>query len=280
MFLDEYIPDSIRDDKREEFMKLKQEWGQTVAEYTEQFKKLCKYADPAYRTAIGMRDRYIRGLKAEIKKCMGEAERVSQPIAYRAALRIEKDEKMAQEERTARFDVRKRKESTYSGSQTLSTHPSKRGPGSTIHLPSHSMAGSNRSAPTQYPLCKFCEKHHSGVCRFKLGLCFGCGQPGHKKANCPRFTGHTMALSEPSIGGGRMQSGGRFNDRATTISNTHNNHRDQSQMSKASGQPRLFAMGREEANAAPEVVTGAARNQELVDHPQVHSCCSGCHQRG
>ncbi|CAL1393606.1 unnamed protein product [Linum trigynum] len=63
---------------------------------------------------------------------MGEAERVSQSIAYRAALHTEKDEKMAQEERAARFDVRKRKESTYSGSQTLSTHPSKRGPGSTL----------------------------------------------------------------------------------------------------------------------------------------------------
>ncbi|CAL1394578.1 unnamed protein product [Linum trigynum] len=56
-----------------------------------------------------MRDRYIRGLKAEIKKCMGEAERISQSIAYRAALRIEKDEKMAQEERAARFDVRRGK---------------------------------------------------------------------------------------------------------------------------------------------------------------------------
>ncbi|CAL1356560.1 unnamed protein product [Linum trigynum] len=95
MFLDEYIPQTVRDDKREDFMRLKQHRGQSVTEYTELFKKLNKYVDPVYRTPAGVRDRYIQGLRADLKKCMGEAERASQATAYRAALRIERDEKTA-----------------------------------------------------------------------------------------------------------------------------------------------------------------------------------------
>ncbi|CAL1412020.1 unnamed protein product [Linum trigynum] len=130
MFLDEYIPQTVRDDKREDFMKLEQQWRQSVKEYTELFKKLCKYADPVYRTAAGMRDRSVRGLRAELRKCMGEAERASQATAYRAALRIERDEKMAEQERDARLGTKKRNESTNSVATTYSPQPSKWGPGS------------------------------------------------------------------------------------------------------------------------------------------------------
>ncbi|CAL1407358.1 unnamed protein product [Linum trigynum] len=73
-------PQTVWDDKREDFMKLEQHWGQSVTEYKELFKKLCKYVDPVYRTAAGMRDRYVRGLRTKLRKCMGEAERASQAI--------------------------------------------------------------------------------------------------------------------------------------------------------------------------------------------------------
>ncbi|CAI0390685.1 unnamed protein product [Linum tenue] len=40
-------------------------------------------------------------------------------------------------------------------------------------------------------------------------------------------------------------------------------------MSRAGGQPRIFAMRREEANAAPEVVTGS-RGINQVKGPNLH----------
>ncbi|CAL1412021.1 unnamed protein product [Linum trigynum] len=257
MFLDEYIPQTVRDDKREDFMKLEQQWGQSVTEYTELFKKLCKYADPVYRTAAGMRDRYVRGLRAELRKCMGEAERASQATTYRASLRIERDEKMAEQERDARLGTKKRKEPTNSGATTYSPQPSKWGPGSSSQHQSWSQEISTRYAPTQqlYPLCPKCDKRHLGQCRRNMGVCFECGEPGHIKWNCPRLADHTRVISEPSVNGGRAQTGSRFSGRTNHFDNnsnnnggrfnginTHNARRDESQMSKAGGRPRVFAM--------------------------------------
>ncbi|CAI0625410.1 unnamed protein product, partial [Linum tenue] len=134
-----------------------------------------------------------------------------------------------------------------------------------------------------YPICQKCEKRHLGECRRPLGLCFHCGEPGHIKPQCPQLMSQTRMNYEPSIIGGRPHSGGRLGGRTSNFSNNNNNYnsrRDESQMSRAGGQPRIFAMRREEANAAPEVVTGAAGNQEHPDQSQEHSCCPRCHHKG
>ncbi|CAL1407873.1 unnamed protein product [Linum trigynum] len=284
LFRDEYIPDTVREGKMEEFMSLRQQWGQSVAEYTECFKKLLRYADPAYRTAEGQRDRYVMGLRADLKRSMGEAERATKASAYRAALRIEKDEKTAQQERTARFETKKRKAPTNTGGQTHSTYHLKRGSGSFTQHQSQSEVGSTRTAPMHqlYPICQKCDKRHLGECKRHMGICFQCGEPGHIKPHCPQLMSRTRTVADHSVSGGRPQSGWRPGGRTGNSSNhnSYNNNRDQSQMSRAGGQPRIFAMRREEADAAPEVVTGAAGNQEYPDQTQGHSCCPKCHHKG
>ncbi|CAN0858627.1 hypothetical protein LINGRAHAP2_LOCUS7368, partial [Linum grandiflorum] len=66
-----------------------------------------------------------------------------------------------------------------------------------------------------------------------------------------------------TVAGSRASTGNRFGSQQNLGSNSNTgdrqynniNRRDQSQGSKAGGQARLFAMRREEATAAPEVVT-------------------------
>ncbi|CAL1381340.1 unnamed protein product [Linum trigynum] len=118
---------------------------------------------------------------------MGEVERASQATAYRDALHIERDEKMAEHERDARLGTKKRKELTNFGVTTYSTQPSKRGSGSSSQHQFWSQGISTRYALAQqlYPLCPKCDKRHLGECMRDMGVSFECGEPGHQKWNCP-----------------------------------------------------------------------------------------------
>ncbi|CAN1126436.1 hypothetical protein LINPERHAP2_LOCUS3434 [Linum perenne] len=117
-----------------------------------------------------------------------------------------------------------------------------------------------RSAPSPGtpPSCNFCGRPHLGECKIRTGTCFGCGEQGHYKRECPNRVVQGRATSEPTVNGGRAPLGIRSRSRRDRGHNNEGGHdcRDQSQASRVGGQPRLFAVQREEANAAPDVVTG------------------------
>ncbi|CAN0918331.1 hypothetical protein LINGRAHAP2_LOCUS30812, partial [Linum grandiflorum] len=107
---------------------------------------------------------------------------------------------------------------------------------------------------------------------------------GHHKINCPKLKHQGGSNSEQTVTGGKAHTGNRFGNQPNPGSNSNtgerqynnNNGRDQSQGSKAGGQARLFAMRREEATAAPEVVTGHRRATGTESTCKSCSCCQSC----
>ena len=45
------------------------------------------------------------------------------------------------------------------------------------------------------PVCMHCLKRHTGECRKLSGACFGCGEQGHLRRDCPQQQGQACAFA-------------------------------------------------------------------------------------
>ena len=101
-FHEKYAPPIVMARKEEEFINLKQA-TKTVAEYEARFAKLSKYAAEMVNTDLKRRNRFVQGLKVEIKNALASSDLTSYAAAVEKAQKIEE----AQAELTT-FQSRKR----------------------------------------------------------------------------------------------------------------------------------------------------------------------------
>ncbi|XP_075489656.1 uncharacterized protein LOC142528494 [Primulina tabacum] len=123
--------------------------------------------------------------------------------------------------------------------------------GQTFKRPNQSGGPSKGPLPaTNYQAikpCPTCHLRHLGECRRVSGVCFGCGKPGHRMAECPDATNRTTG---PGKGDG-SNSGVNANKPRENKPNA-----------------RVFAITQEEADDANDVVSGMdwlAKNSAMVD---------------
>ncbi|XP_022891967.1 uncharacterized protein LOC111406831 [Olea europaea var. sylvestris] len=222
IFYDAYYPQSYKDAKQEEFLKLIQ--GQmTIAEYQVKFIELSKYAQVLVNNVIDKCRRFENGLREEIRSVVTAAGWNEFGKLVESALRVEKsisDRPSGREQTMFRA----------SGSQTMASASSYRPPRrdsrgfrlgvsslgqfksrlqgsqgprfspSTIQQPlasrnytqgsfqrSFTPRQGESSTSARFSSCQLCGRSHPGEClKFKgVGVCYRCGQEGHLKKNCP-----------------------------------------------------------------------------------------------
>ncbi|CAN1787445.1 hypothetical protein LINPERHAP1_LOCUS17654 [Linum perenne] len=248
----------------QDFLTIKQEWGskdrESVADYTARFEQLLPYGGPIYQDPVAQRDHYLNGLRPQLYKSLCTVALKDRWEAYHAAMNLERADQRILEKKVASKESGKRKVVGSREESPQTSRSKKKKARTSDHGYAYPPPRPIRSAPSPGapPSCNFCGRPHLGECKFHTGTCFGCGEQGHYKRVCPNRVVQGRAMSEPTVNGGRAPSGIRSGSRRDRGHNNEggHDHRDQSQASRVGGQPRLFAVQREEANAAPDVVTG------------------------
>ena len=119
------------------------------------------------------------------------------------------------------------------------------------------------------PICHMCQKRHHGECRrFSTG-CFHYGQEGHFIRECPQLIGAetsvaSLATPIPEISTQRS-SGRGFPSRAASVAAGRRRGRGSAlgMQTEARTQARVYDVTQQDADAAPDVVTGII---SILDH--------------
>ncbi|XP_020696687.2 uncharacterized protein LOC110109828, partial [Dendrobium catenatum] len=169
VFQDWFVPPSARKQMQETFLRLVQ-GSKTVMQYEAEFTALARYAPQLVSTSA--------------EKC------------YRFPLRNRTTRKRFGGEASGSDSSGKRRFVAGSGSG-VTIFDSRRSGGSSGTATSTTSSGSVSMAP----VCQNCGRRHFGQCYRMAGLCFRCGQPGHRIAECPQmgFDRRSEFRSEGSV---------------------------------------------------------------------------------
>ncbi|XP_073021621.1 uncharacterized protein [Primulina eburnea] len=232
-FLKQYYPAEVRLEKLSEFENFSQAPDMSVVEYTSQFNALGSYAPAIMADEVLKLHHFKKGLNNRIQSALA----VYQPAKFSdlmgAAIRAQADIRRIEEENRYK--------------RPHSSHPSQGKPmfkrlNQSGGPPSGQSPVNNHQGLKPCPTCGF---KNAGGCRRASGVCFGCGKSGHRIAEYPTTANRPAGPNRgtgPNAGAGPSKS------------------------KEDKPNARFFAMTREEADDANEVMSGTILIQQVPDY--------------
>ncbi|KAA3483477.1 DNA/RNA polymerases superfamily protein [Gossypium australe] len=280
-FRKKYISQRFIDQKRKEFLELKQ-GRMTVTEYERKFVRLSRYARECVSTEAIMCKRFEAGLNEDIKMFVGILEiQEFVTLVERAC----KAEELGKEKRKAEIearDFRKRSSGKVFHSTTKKSrddynrHKATTGPPRRDRPPMSPRATSIASVgnvPQNRVECKHCGKWHSGSCRFHDRSCYKCGSSDHFIRECPRLVEqNAVQNTKPS----NTSMRGRPPRHSSNVGGSQKGTKNTTVRSEARAPARAYAARAREDASSPDVITGTFTLYDttviaLIDPGSTHS---------
>jgi hypothetical protein len=263
-FRENYVPESIMEIKRKEFLNLKQE-SRTITAYLDRFNDLSHYAPDDTNTEAKKVYRFIEGLSPSIQLHIAPVKITEfQELVDRVIL-IENRQVAVDEERRkrARLDPRflLRSGSRPAGpARTPMNGPPRpymtgppRPPITGPPQPTFDQPPRPVFRPPKAPIkCHICSgPHMARECPTKTITCYGCGLKGHYKNECPN-----KGEKQPGTGGAVPNQLQRQANSAQVRGNTSVANRGRGRGGLARGPVHLTHMDAAQVDASADVVTG------------------------
>ncbi|KAG8485940.1 hypothetical protein CXB51_019280 [Gossypium anomalum] len=284
-FRKKYISQRFIDQKRKEFLELKQ-GNMTVADYEREFVRLSKYAQECVSTEAIMCKRFEDGLNDDIRLSVGVLEIKELVILVERACKAEELLKRKGKVETETQDTKKRQMSR--SFQATSKRPKEFSTRSSF---SAGQASQNRGSRFKDPKaqttstasvgnvrqgrsgCPQCGRLHYGPCRAGENVCYKCGAPDHFVRECPEVASREVIQSARS---GNAPTRGRPPRQPRVEAGNRGTSRDSTVRPDARAPARTYAIRAREEASSPDVIMGTfslhnINVMALIDPGSTHS---------
>ena len=276
-FTDRFFPQSHKDSKIEEFFRLEQK-NMSVSEYEKRFSKIVRLVPYIQADEVLKCKRFLAGLQHRIRVHLSVVPQNRFGDLVEATLRVEQSTmamyQSRKESKRSAPDTSQQSSGPYNRKKSKGRGYRGRGSSRGAISSQGSVRPPIASSGTQSipPICDMCRRRHFRECtRYSIG-CFHCGQEGYFIRECPQLIGvetsvASLATLAPEMST-QKSSGKGFPSRGASVAagrggRCRGRGSAPGMQTEARIQARVYVVTQQDADAAPDVVTGII---SILDH--------------